>query len=120
MLRFSICNTDRRVLEGTKTANLTESFILGHEGIGVVIGVGEGVEEKSMAHGVSLILPHYYEIDDPLLRNGVPYLSLHLKHLGIHINGCFASVVDVPAQCVFPIETVLLGQSGALESAYIV
>lgn len=116
ILRFSICNTDRRVVDGTKTANLTDSFILGHEGIGMVVGVGEGVDVKSLNHGVSLILPHYYEANDPLLENGVPYLSLRLKHLGIHINGCFASYVDVPEQCVFSVEPVLAGQVGVREA----
>ncbi|OYZ11958.1 MAG: hypothetical protein B7Y39_19085 [Bdellovibrio sp. 28-41-41] len=119
VLRFSICNTDRRVLDGTKSAKLTDSFILGHEGIGVIVGVGDGVDEKSLGQGISLILPHYYEENDPLLKNGVPYLSLQLKHLGIHINGCFASYVDVPEQCVFSVEPILNGQVDVLEAVQV-
>src|SRR5947207_2699972 len=37
MLRSEICNTDRRVMAGTKTADVaSQKLVLGHEGIGIV------------------------------------------------------------------------------------
>lgn len=107
VLRFSICNTDRRVLSGKKSANLTEDLCLGHEGLGIVIGKGRGIDTDISCQDLSLILPHFYDEQDPQEISGTPYLSPTLKHLGIHLDGCFATVVDVPAGCVFSIDDAL-------------
>jgi len=99
MLRASICQTDRRVLLGTKPANLNENLILGHEGIARVESVGANVSYKLIGKTV-VVLPHHY-VPDPLVVRGLGFLSKKLEHLGIHRNGTFATRVDVPANCVF-------------------
>ncbi len=99
MLRASICQTDRRVLLGTKPANLNKNLILGHEGVAIVEGVGANVSYKLTGKTV-VVLPHHY-FSDPLVARGLGFLSKKLEHLGIHRNGTFATRVDVPAKCVF-------------------
>ncbi len=94
MLRSEICNTDRRVLAGTKTAEVAkEKLVLGHEGIGVVDRSSS--TSNAFAVGDLVVLePHYVQPDDQMLKKGLPNLSPYMKHLGIHINGVFADLMD--------------------------
>ena len=48
MLRSEICNSDRRVLAGTKISTvIQQKIVLGHEGIGVIENFGPNTEKAS-------------------------------------------------------------------------
>lgn len=46
------------------------------------------------------ILPHYLSDEDRCTQIGMGYLSPEMKHLGIHINGCFATLAVFPVCCI--------------------
>ncbi|XP_055332440.1 uncharacterized protein LOC129584318 [Paramacrobiotus metropolitanus] len=103
ILRACICQTDRRVLSGTKACcGFNRGTVLGHEGIGVVEQVGNQQQSDLIGRAV-VVLPHHY-VEDPLVDRGLGFLSKKLKHLGIHQNGVFATRIDVPDTCVHVIE----------------
>lgn len=99
ILRSSICQTDRRVLQGLKSNDMKDGTILGHEGVGIVLSVGENVNEELIGKTCS-ILPHYFFEHDCCMKIGMGYLSPDMKHLGIHINGCFSTLATFPICCV--------------------
>ncbi|MDC9581440.1 alcohol dehydrogenase catalytic domain-containing protein [Xenorhabdus sp. PR6a] len=99
VLRSSICQTDRRVLRGLKSNSLRDGLIFGHEGVGVVLSVGQGVSEQ-LVGSVCSILPHYFAGEDPQVNMGMGYLSASMQHLGIHVNGCFTTSAIFPVSCI--------------------
>lgn len=103
--RFSICQTDRRVLRGTKSAQLLPGLVLGHEGIGIIEAVGNHLP-RALINTPCIILPHCFEAGDVLEKRGVGYLSRRMRHLGIHLNGVFATRADLPLSCVHPLEAM--------------
>ncbi len=99
LVRSEICNSDRRVLAGTKTADVaTSRIVLGHEGIGRIELVGEAAPGHLKAGDLVVLMPHVLKPDDAWLRQGLPNLSPHMQHLGIHVNGVFADRMDFPAE----------------------
>lgn len=107
MIRSEICNSDRRVLAGTKTSDLSKRrIVLGHEGIGRISEFPPDAEmlSNNLKNGdLVVLLPHYVEKDDPMLAKGLPNLSKQMKHLGIHINGVFADYMDFPEYNIYKI-----------------
>ena len=99
VLRSSICQTDRRVLLGMKRHTLHNGIVLGHEGIGVIVSVGKNVSEKLIGKACS-IMPHYFSDDDAQEQMGMGYLSSSMKHLGIHVDGCFTTLSILPISCI--------------------
>jgi threonine dehydrogenase-like Zn-dependent dehydrogenase len=98
-----ICNSDRRVLGGTKKAEvLNRSMVLGHEGVGRLIELTPAAESFGLKLGqYVVVLPHFVRSDDPFEKKGVPNLSPDMKHLGFHRDGVFADVMDFPAYSIF-------------------
>lgn len=105
MLRSEICNTDRRVLAGTKRAELTRrKVVMGHEGIGRIHMLPTAGANANLHVGdLVVVAPHYVESNDPLLKRGLPNLSPRMKHTGIHMNGVFANLMDFPAYNIIKI-----------------
>jgi threonine dehydrogenase-like Zn-dependent dehydrogenase len=100
MLRVSVCHTDRRVLQGTKASKVHRNLILGHEGVGII---EESLDPKMIGQ-VVVILPHHFLENDELHQMGLGYLSRKMEHLGIHRDGIFAGLVDLPADAVFALQ----------------
>jgi threonine dehydrogenase-like Zn-dependent dehydrogenase len=100
-----ICQSDRRVLMGTKKSEaITRSIVLGHEGVGRI----DQLSAEALAQGYELgqhvvVLPHYVAPSDVQLARGTPNLSPEMKHLGFSLHGIFAEKMDLPAYTIFPI-----------------
>lgn len=104
MVRCQICQSDRRVLQGTKTSTLqAKPTVLGHEGVGRVSQLPRGYQGPLKVGDLVVLLPHYVKPDDPYEARGVPNLSPNMKHLGFHINGVFADKMDFPSYSVYPL-----------------
>ena len=107
LARSEICNSDRRASNGTKASDLHErEIVMGHEGIGRIQRLPPGyADEKGLKIGDLVVLtPHYVKNDDPMLRRGLPNLSPDMRHLGIHLDGVFADLMDFPAYNVHKID----------------
>jgi threonine 3-dehydrogenase len=116
----SLCGTDRELYEWTPSAqafNLNPPVVLGHEGSGTVLGVGEGVENVKPGDRVALeshlICGRCYPC-----RTGSAHTCERTRILGMHIDGVFAERVAVPAGICVPLpESVSLETGALLESA---
>ena len=116
----SLCGTDRELYEWTPSAqafNLAPPVVLGHEGSGTVLAVGEGVENVTAGDRVALeshlICGRCYPC-----RTGSAHTCERTGILGMHIDGVFAERVAVPAGICVPLpESVSLETGALLESA---
>lgn len=122
MIRSEICNTDRRVLAGTKPAEvLKRKVVMGHEGIGRIYMLPENAERADLKTGDLVVVgPHYVESDDEMLKKGLPNLSPKLKHTGIHLDGVFANYMDFPAFTIIKIPNAeeILAKVGSPQTYY--
>lgn len=116
----SLCGTDRELYEWTPSAQafyLTPPVVLGHEGSGTVLAVGDGVEAVAPGDRVALeshlICGRCYPC-----RTGSAHTCERTGILGMHIDGVFAERVAVPAGICVPLpESVSLETGALLESA---
>ncbi len=100
-----ICQSDRRILTGTKKSEaLVREIVLGHEGVGRVSQMSADLKSENLQIGsYVVILPHYVPDNDPTTTKGFPNLSPNMKHIGFSLNGVFAEQMDFPKYNIFPI-----------------
>ena len=116
----SLCGTDRELYEWTASAqafNLQPPVVLGHEGSGTVLAVGEGVTSVSVGDRVALeshlICGNCYPC-----RTGSAHTCERTGIVGMHIDGLFAERISVPeGVCVRLPDSVSLETGALLESA---
>lgn len=100
--RAGICQSDRRVMLGTKSSNFdTEEIVLGHEGGGYIVDPGLCDDLFKIGQKV-VLLPHLtcWQDDCEYCSTYRQNLCPKMKHMGFHIQGNFASVMAYPEQCV--------------------
>jgi threonine dehydrogenase-like Zn-dependent dehydrogenase len=95
-----ICQSDRRVLNNGKAHALNNTLALGHEAGGYIID--PGTCEFLFAGRKVVILPHFTCGKCNYCKEGKTNLCHELLHVGFHINGIFADVMDFPVQCAYP------------------
>lgn len=112
----SLCGTDREVYEWTSSAQafqLSLPVVVGHEGSGTVIAVGEGVDRLTVGDRVAmeshLVCGHCHAC-----RNGAPHTCENTRILGMHIDGVFAERVAVPADICVKLPDEISLETGAL------
>ena len=106
MLACGICGADTRAVTGNKlTSGDPDRYItLGHEGVGVVVAVDNGVTGLKPGD-YAVVLPHIcpgsaHKVDvrcSALQVDPVCIGSGHTLHMGWDINGCFTDFMVVPA-----------------------
>ena len=96
----SICGSDIHLFKWDAWAseNLEPPRIIGHEGAGEVVEVGEQVEGVKVGDHVS------FESHIPCLhcarcRTGEMHLCRDLKTIGFGVDGCFAEYISMPEIC---------------------
>jgi threonine 3-dehydrogenase len=116
----SLCGTDRELYEWTASAqafNLRPPVVLGHEGSGTVLAVGEGVTSVEVGDRVALESHLVCGLCYPC-RTGNAHTCERTGILGMHIDGVFADRVSVPeGVCVRLPDSVSLETGALLESA---
>jgi threonine 3-dehydrogenase len=112
----SLCGTDRELYEWTPSAQSFElalPVVLGHEGSGVVVEVGEGVDRFAVGDRVAmeshLICGHCHAC-----RSGSAHTCENTRILGMHIDGVFAERVAVPADICVKLPDEISLETGAL------
>ncbi len=97
----AICGMDHKILEDHFPC--TPPFIMGHEYVGTVDLVGEGVTNVQPGDRV-IGEPHLYACGScDACRMGVPQLCTSRRSVGIHRDGAMAPYVAVPASCLHKI-----------------
>jgi L-iditol 2-dehydrogenase len=94
-----LCGTDHRIFTGDRAVAYPR--VMGHEFVGLVGAVGEGVTRVAIGDRV-VVEPNYSCGTCPLCREGNRNLCLSRTAIGIDVDGCFAEVVRVPVRCCWP------------------
>ena len=94
-----LCGTDHRIFTGDRAVAYPR--VMGHEFVGAVEAVGEGVTRVAVGDRVA-VEPNYSCGACPLCREGNRNLCLARVAIGIDVDGCFADVARVPARCCWP------------------
>ena len=95
-----LCGTDYRIWTGDRS--VTYPRVMGHEFLGRIAAVGEGV--TGFAPGDRVVVePNYSCGHCPLCREGNRNLCLSRTAIGIDVDGGFAEQARVPARCCWPI-----------------
>ena len=100
-----ICQSDRRILTGTKKSEaLLREIVLGHEGVGQISQLSPEAKATDLKVGTYVVvLPHSVPNGDSVAERGFPNLSPNMKHIGFSLNGVFAEQMDFPKYNIFPI-----------------
>ncbi len=111
-----ICGSDVHYYEKGRIGSFVVSgdFILGHEGAGVVVGVGERVDALKIGQRVALEpgIPcgHCY-----YCKRGNYHLCPDVRFLATPpYDGCFRNYIAYPANMVFPLPPQVSSKDGAL------
>jgi L-iditol 2-dehydrogenase len=94
-----LCGTDHRIFTGDRAVAYPR--VMGHEFVGLVEAVGEGVTRVAVGDRV-VVEPNYSCGTCPLCREGNRNLCLSRTAIGIDVDGGFAEVVRVPVRCCWP------------------
>jgi 2-desacetyl-2-hydroxyethyl bacteriochlorophyllide A dehydrogenase len=94
-----LCGTDYSIFSGERPVGYPR--VMGHEFVGYVEAVGAGVTAPRVGDRVA-VEPNYSCGACPLCREGNRNLCLTRTAIGIDVDGCFAELVRVPAQCCWP------------------
>lgn len=109
-----ICADEPHPLTGSKSP-----VIIGHEFVGEVVEVGEGVGNVEVGDRVAgmggQVCGECYYCEKMQFN-----LCLKGAYLGFHYDGAFAEYVNVPAFTLFPLPETVSSQSGALVEPFAV
>ncbi len=102
MIYSSICGTDVHIYKWDDWANATIKTpqINGHEGIGMVEEVGEGVTNVKPGDFVSYETHNYCE-ECHVCKQGNIHVCKKMTILGVHLDGTWADQVRIPAKILF-------------------
>lgn len=99
-----ICGTDRHIYEWDQwSANrVPVGTTTGHEFVGKVVSIGEGVQRTKVGDRVSAE-GHIGCGYCPMCRTGRAHICEKVDIIGIDRDGCFAQFVSVPEENVWPV-----------------
>lgn len=103
-----LCGSDLSVFEGTRpTPRLP--WVLGHEGGGDIIAVGDQVHDREVGQRV-VIEPNYPCLTCPRCHSGHTSTCGERGIVGINVPGILAERVAVPARFAWPIDSEAPGE----------
>jgi threonine dehydrogenase-like Zn-dependent dehydrogenase len=108
-----ICGTDLKILEIPPGHPATPGTILGHEFVGRIEAMGEGVRDLALGQRVIIDADPKCGVCDPC-RAGRPASCLNTRALGIFRDGALASHVVAPAGAAYPIADAVPAEVAAL------
>lgn len=95
----TICGTDVRILDGTKTREVRPGHPIGHEFAGTIAAVGSGVTDYQVGDRVAVcVVVSCGECS--MCRANKENLCPKRRTIGYHTDGAFAEYVPIPAQAV--------------------
>ena len=95
-----ICGTDVSFYLGHRTAPYP--FVIGHEVIGAIAALGEGVSKFAIGQRV-VVEPNYPCLACRLCLSGRGAVCAHKLSPGVNLQGCFSEYFIAPAEFVWPL-----------------
>ncbi len=108
--RIGICGTDISFYLGHRI--VPYPFVLGHEVIGRITAVGEGVANISVGQRV-IVEPNYPCGTCRLCLAGHGAVCAMKKSMGVNVPGCLSEFVVAPAEFVWPLPDSISDQDAA-------
>jgi threonine dehydrogenase-like Zn-dependent dehydrogenase len=99
--RIGVCGSDVSFYLGHRPTPYTP-FILGHEVVGHIVGVGEKVTGLEVGQRV-IVEPNYTCGNCTFCREGRGNICPNKKSLGVSVPGSFADLAVAPAEFVWPL-----------------
>jgi (R,R)-butanediol dehydrogenase / meso-butanediol dehydrogenase / diacetyl reductase len=106
-----ICGTDIHLAEGRRQ-DAPDSLIPGHEFMGIVTEVGEGVGRSLLGQRV-VAEPILNCGSCPTCRRGYPHVCERLRVRGVHVDGVFAEYAAIGADRIHPVPDSVSDQLAA-------
>ncbi len=91
--KIGICGSDVHIYNGHRLLN--KPVIIGHEGIGVIDQIGEGVVGREMGERV-VIEPNIPCFKCKYCMAGKGNICINKRVIGVNENGCFAEYICLP------------------------
>jgi len=98
--RLGICGSDVSFFLGHR--KVAYPFVLGHEMVGRVAALGEGVRNFSLGQKV-IVEPNYPCGKCDFCRSGRGNICPHKQSMGVTLQGCFAEYAVAPAEFVWSV-----------------
>lgn len=112
MASCGVCHTDVHFWKGEDELPREKPAILGHEGVGIVVAQGEGVElEAGTRVGVGFVYQACGTCRE--CRRGFETYCRNSQATGVHVDGCFSEYVVAPADWVTLIPEELSSEEAA-------
>src|SRR5262245_12209715 len=108
-----ICGTDLNILAVPAAHKATPNIIIGHEGVGVVEAVGEGVTQLQPGDRV-VVAPRLTCGQCAYCRRGLDNQCTHYETIGTTIDGAFAPYLRAPQRALFKVSPTLPRDDAAL------
>ena len=98
-----ICHTDIHAAHGDWPVKPTPPFVPGHEGVGLIHAVGEGVPAERIGQRVAIPWLHVACGTCEFCVSGWETLCLDQQNTGYTVDGCYADYVAAQAGYVVPV-----------------
>jgi len=98
-----VCHTDIHAAHGDWPVKPAPPFVPGHEGVGRVEAVGDGVPERRVGERVAIPWLHTACGSCEFCVSGWETLCLEQRNTGYSIDGCYAEYVVARADYVVPV-----------------
>jgi L-iditol 2-dehydrogenase len=98
--KIGICGSDVHLFLGHRL--LAKPTVIGHEGLGFIDKIGEGVVGRNIGERV-VIEPNFPCNHCPYCNSGRGNICINKRVVGLTENGCFAEYLVLPAQYAWPI-----------------
>jgi alcohol dehydrogenase, propanol-preferring len=108
-----LCHTDIHAAHGDWPVKPTPPFIPGHEGIGVIEKLGEGVSSRAIGDRVAIAWLGYACGECRYCIGGWETLCEKQENSGYSVNGTFAEYAVAPAAFATPVPDAVSSSDGA-------
>jgi len=98
-----LCHTDIHAAHGDWPVKPTPPFVPGHEGVGLIDTVGDGVLAGRIGQRVAIPWLHVACGTCEFCLSGWETLCLSQQNTGYSVDGCYAEYVKAPAAYVVPV-----------------
>jgi threonine 3-dehydrogenase len=114
----SVCGTDLHIYSWDEwsASRITPPRIIGHEFCGTIVGVGEGVDDRSVGQFVASE-SHIVCGECKQCREGQGHVCVNTRILGVDVDGGFQPFTVVPAQNARPTDRSVPKQIASFQDA---